>query len=68
MIQPNPTQVVTIETTAQGVEMILQALGTMPFNQVADLFISVRQQAVMQLQPQADEPISDETPPGTQVQ
>jgi hypothetical protein len=68
MIQPNPNQVVNIEVTAQGVETVLQALGTLPFNQVADLFISVRQQAVMQLQPQGDMPITDETPPGTQVQ
>jgi hypothetical protein len=68
MIQPNPNQIVNIEVTAQGVETVLQALGTLPFNQVADLFISIRQQAVSQLQDQPEMTAAEETPAGTQVQ
>jgi len=56
MNQTNQQQV-NLTLPVQAVEVILAALGKQPFEQVADLFMAIRQQAVSQLneQPAAEE-------------
>jgi hypothetical protein len=62
--QSQTQQTVTLTTTVQGVEAILAALGKLPFESVADLFMSIRQQAVSQLnQAQAAEQAVEQAAP-----
>ena len=45
----NPDQIISITLPLHAVNLILQALGNMPFNQVANLIIDVRNQGDAQV-------------------
>jgi hypothetical protein len=52
MNQPQPqAPQVQLHVSIKDVETILQVLGKQPFEQVADLFMNIRQQTMSQLNP-----------------
>lgn len=63
MNQTNQQAQVTLTLPVNAVEVILAALGKQPFEQVADLFMAIRQQAMSQLNPeQPTAPANEEQP------
>lgn len=53
---------VQLHVSIKDVETILQVLGKQPFEQVADLFMNIRQQTMSQLNPP---PEAEPTQPGS---
>jgi hypothetical protein len=51
MNQAQQPQHVQLHVTIKDIETILGVLGKQPFEQVADLFMNIRQQAMSQLNP-----------------
>lgn len=57
----NQPQILNIQLGVQGVQLVLNALATLPYNQVADLINVIHLQAQQQINPPPAEPAT--TPP-----
>ncbi len=53
----NQPQILTIQLGVNGVQLVLNALAKMPFDQVAELIAVIRVQAEQQLNPQPAAPV-----------
>ena len=57
----NPDQIINIKLPLHAVNLVLQALGNMPFNQVANLIIDVRNQGDAQVAAAAEPQVKEAT-------
>lgn len=62
MNQPQVQQHIQLHVTVKDIETILGVLGKQPFEQVADLFMNIRQQAMSQLNPPLPAPSGPDAP------